>query len=117
MKENEISQTDYHSLSTTITASRIQTPSSNNNIFNNFTTAHNLLVDRFSIEISKNKRIELAIGDKVCFVKPPSDLVCDTIVRDLLSKKFGSLESPTVYVLVTYNKFDFYNIFFNILIL
>ena len=105
MKENEINQTDYHSLSTF----RILTNS--NNISNSFTTAHDLLVDRFSIQISKNKKIELTLGDKVCFVKPTSDLVCcDTIVRGHLSKKYGGLESPTVYVLVADNKLDFYKI-------
>ena len=104
MKENKINQTDYHSLSTF----RILTNS--NNISNSFTPAHELLVDRFSIQISKNKKIELTLGDKVCFVKPTSDLVCDTIVRGLLSKKFGGLESPTVYVLVADNKLDFYKI-------
>ena len=107
MKENEINQTDYYSLSTF----RILTNS--NNISNSFTTAHDLLVDRFSIEISKNnkkKRIELTLGDKVCFVKPSSDLVCDTIIRGHLSKKFGGLESASVYVLVSDNKLDFYKI-------
>ena len=39
-----------------------------------------------------------------------SDLVCDTIVRGLLPKKFGGLESASVYVLVADNKLDFYNI-------
>ena len=84
MKENSSSQIDYyHSLSTT------STRFTNSNI-PNFITAQKLLEDKFSIEIVKNKkkRLELAIGDKVCFVKP-SDLVCDTIVRGLLSKKFG----------------------------
>ena len=104
MKENEINQTDYHSLSTF----RILTNS--NNISNSFTTAHDLLVDRFSIQISKNKKIELTLGDKVCFVKPTSDLICDNIVRGLLSKKFGGLESATVYVLIADNKLDFYKI-------
>jgi hypothetical protein len=82
-----------------------------------FTTAHELLEDKFSIEISKNNkkknrnRIELTLGDKVCFVKPHNtDLICDTIVRGILPKRFGGLESPTVYVLVTDNQFDFYNI-------
>lgn len=56
---------------------------------------------------TKRKRLELAIGDKVCFVKPPSDLICDTIVRGLLPKKFGGLESANVYVLVADNKLDF----------
>jgi hypothetical protein len=105
LKENEINQTDYHSLSTF----RILTNS--NNISNSFTTAHDLLVDRFSIQISKNKkRIELTLGDKVCFVKPTSDLICDNIVRGLLPKKFSGLESATVYVLIADNKLDFYKI-------
>ena len=39
-----------------------------------------------------------------------SDFVCDTIVRGILPKRHNGLESPTVYVLVTDNKFDFYNI-------
>ena len=65
MKGNEIIQTDYYSLSTTI----ISTPSNN---ISKFTTAHDLLVDKFSIEISNSKkqkkeRIDLTIGDKVCF--------------------------------------------------
>ena len=38
------------------------------------------------------------------------DLVCDTIVRGLLLKKFGGLESANVYVLVADNKLDFYKI-------
>jgi hypothetical protein len=87
------------------------------NFIPRFTTAHELLEDKFSIEISqdKNKKkvIELTLGDKVCFVKPHNtdDLVCDTIVRGHLPKRYnGGLESPTVYVLVTDNKFDFYNI-------
>ncbi len=32
------------------------------------------------------------------------------MVRGILSKRHNGLESPTVYVLVTDNKFDFYNI-------
>jgi predicted class III extradiol MEMO1 family dioxygenase len=80
-----------------------------------FTTAHDLLIDKFSIEISinnnkKNRIIELTLGDKVCFVKPSSNLVYDTIVKGHLSKRHGGLESPTVFVLVGDNKFDFYNI-------
>ena len=65
------------------------------------------------IEISRKVRrqtIELTIGDIACFVKPHSDFVCDTIVRGILPKRHNGLESPTVYVLVTDNKFDFYNI-------
>jgi hypothetical protein len=77
------------------------------------TTAQELLEDKFSIEIfndKKKKRIELTLGDKVCFVNHDSDLVCDTIVRGLLPKKSGGLESANVYVLVADNKLDFYKI-------
>ena len=58
----------------------------------------------------RKRRLELTIGDIVCFVKPHSDFVCDTIVRGILPKRHNGLESITVYVLVTDNKFDFYNI-------
>ena len=54
--------------------------------------------------------IELTIGDIACFVKPHSDFVCNTIVRGILPKRHNGLESPTVFVLVTDNKFDFYKI-------
>jgi hypothetical protein len=75
--------------------------------------------DKFKLEISTNNKnnrkprkriIELNLGDIACFVKPHSDFVCDTIVRSILPKRHNGLESPTVYVLVTDNKFDFYNI-------
>src|SRR6185436_10686227 len=56
------------------------------------------------------KTIELTSGDIACFVKPHSDFVCDTIVKGILPKRHNGLESPTVYVLVTDSKFDFYNI-------
>ena len=82
-----------------------------------FISAQKLLEDKFILEFSKNVRkarkkqtIELTIGDIACFVKPHSDFVCDTIVRGILPKRHNGLESPTVYVLVTDNKFDFYNI-------
>ena len=84
-----------------------------------FISAHKLLVDKFVLEFSNNSQInkntrkrtiELTIGDIACFVKPSSDFVCDTIVRGILPKRHNGLESPTVYVLVTDNKFDFYNI-------
>ena len=39
-----------------------------------------------------------------------TDFVCNTIVRGILPKRHNGMESPTVYVLVTDNKFDFYNI-------
>ena len=62
------------------------------------------------IKRKRKRTIELNIGDIACFVKPHSDFVCDTIVRGILPKRHNGLESPTVYVLVTDNKFDFYNI-------
>jgi hypothetical protein len=80
-------------------------------------SAQKLLEDKFILEFSytdknnkKRKTIELTLGDIACFVKPHSDFVCDTIVRGILPKRHNGLESPTVYVLVTDNKFDFYNI-------
>ena len=85
-----------------------------------FISAQKLLEDKFVLEFSYNDRnnknrkqkriIELTIGDIACFVKPYSDFVCDTIVRGIVPKRHNGLESPTVYVLVTDNKFDFYNI-------
>jgi hypothetical protein len=80
-------------------------------------SAQKLLEDKFILEFSyndknnkKRKTIELTIGDIACFVKPYSDFVCDTIVRGILPKRHNGLASSTVYVLVTSNKFDFYNI-------
>jgi hypothetical protein len=84
-----------------------------------FISANKLLVDKFVLEFSNNSQInkntrkrtiELTIDDIACFVKPHSDFVCDTIVRGIVPKRHNGLESPTVYVLVTDNKFDFYNI-------
>ena len=88
-----------------------------------FISAQKLLEDKFILQFSSNdynkkkirkarkiQTIELTIGDIACFVKPHSDFVCDTIVRGILPKRHNGLESPTVYVLVTDNKFDFYNI-------
>ncbi|MDW3605329.1 MAG: hypothetical protein QOK67_09835 [Nitrososphaeraceae archaeon] len=85
-----------------------------------FISAQKLLVDKFTVEFSYNDKnnnirkrrttIELNLGDIACFVKPNSDFVCDTIVRGILPKRHNGLESPTVFVLVTDNKFDFYNI-------
>ncbi len=76
-----------------------------------FTTANKLLVkDKYYIELSNKKKIELTLGDKICIVKSSSNLVCDTIVRNILPKRHLGLESPTVYVLVTDNMFDFYKI-------
>ncbi len=84
-----------------------------------FISAQKLLEDKFILEFSYNDKcnkksrkriVELNLGDIACFVKPHSDFVCDTIVRGILPKRHNGLESPTVYVLVTDNKFDFYNI-------
>ena len=84
-----------------------------------FISAQKLLEDKFILEFSNNDKnikktrkrtIELTIGDIACSVKPHSDFVCDTIVRGILPKRHNGLESPTVFVLVTDNKFDFYNI-------
>ena len=63
------------------------------------------------LKITKEKEqtIELNLGDIVVLLNL-LDFVCDTIVRGILSKRHNGLESPTVYVLVTDNKFDFYNI-------
>ena len=58
----------------------------------------------------RKRIVELNLGDIVCFVKPHTDYVCDSIVGDILPKHHNGLESPTVYVLITDNKFDFYNI-------
>jgi uncharacterized linocin/CFP29 family protein len=83
-----------------------------------FISAQKLLENKFILEFSKNdknnkktrKTIELNLGDIACFVKPHSDFVCDTIVRGILPKRHNGVESPTVFVLVTDNKFEFYNI-------
>ena len=60
--------------------------------------------------IQERTTIELTIGDIACLVKPHSDFVCDTIVRGILPKRHNGLKIYTVYVMVTDNKFDFYNI-------
>ncbi len=87
-----------------------------------FISAQKLLEDKFILEFSndddKNKKkirkrttIELTIGgDIACFVKPNSDFVCDTIVRGIVPKRHNGLESLSVFVLVTNNRFDFYSI-------
>jgi hypothetical protein len=84
-----------------------------------FISAQKLLEDKFILQFTsndynkkkiRNRIVELNLGDIACFVKPHSDFVCDTIVRGILPKRHNGLESPTVYVLVTDNKFDFYNI-------
>ena len=85
-----------------------------------FISAQKLSEDKFILEYTSNnddnkkkirkRRLELTIGNIACFVKPHSYFVCDTIVRGILPKRHNGLESPIVYVLVTDNKFDFYNI-------
>ena len=89
-----------------------------NNSVPKFISAQKLLEDKFILEFSYNdnnnkktrkKIVELNLGDIVCFVKSHSDYVCDSIVGGILPKHHNGLESPTVYVLVTDNKFDFYN--------
>ena len=90
-----------------------------------FISAQKLLEDKFILEFSDNnddknnrkirktrrRTIELTIGgDIACFVKPHSDFVCDTIVRGIVPKRHNGLDSTSVFVLVTDNKFDFYNI-------
>ena len=86
-----------------------------------FISAQKLLEDKFVLEYSNNNKIiknirkprrtiELITGDIACFVNPLSDFVCDTIARGILPKRHNGLESPTVFVLVSNNKFDFYNI-------
>ena len=84
-----------------------------------FISAQQLLEDKFILEFSNNDKnirkierttIEVTMGDIACFVKPHSDFVCNTIVRGIVPKRHNGLESPTVFVLVTDNKFDFYNI-------
>ncbi|MGZ5489542.1 MAG: hypothetical protein ACXW2E_04375 [Nitrososphaeraceae archaeon] len=87
-----------------------------------FISAQKLLEDKFILELSSNndknnrkirktRTIELTIGgDIACFVKPHSDFVCDTIVRGIVPKRHNGLDSPSVFVLVIDNKFDFYNI-------
>ncbi len=83
-----------------------------------FISAQKLLEYKFVLEFSNNDKnnkkrktiVELNLGDIVCFVKHHSDFICDTIVRGILPKRHNGLESPTVFVLITDNKFDFYNI-------
>jgi hypothetical protein len=87
-----------------------------------FISAQKLLEDKFILEllsnndknnrkIRKTRTIELTIGgDIACFVKPHTDFVCDTIVRGIVPKRHNGLDSTSVFVLVTDNKFDFYNI-------
>ena len=86
----------------------------------NLYKSQKLSEDKFILEYTSNnddnkkkirkRRLELTIGNIAFFVKPHSYFICDTIVRGILPKRHNGLESPIVYVLVTDNKFDFYNI-------
>jgi hypothetical protein len=61
LKGYEITQTDHSLLKLPIPSNRII----------KFTNAHELLMDRFSIEISKiKKKINLTTGNKVYFIDP-----------------------------------------------
>lgn len=54
-----------------------------------------------------NESIELRYGDKISFVDC-DELVSDIIVKGLLPKRYGGLESSNVLVITSNNKFDFY---------
>ena len=80
-------------------------------------SAQKILEDKFILEFSdkdknkiKKRTIELILGDIACFVKTHSDFFWDTIVSGILPKRHNGLEPPTVFVLITDNKFGFYNI-------
>jgi len=57
--------------------------------------------------INNNESIELRYGDKISFVDC-DELVSDIIVKGLLPKRYGGLESSNVLVITSNNKFDFY---------
>ena len=89
--------------------SRTQTSITSFNQLPTFTRANRLLTDKFYIDLTKydknknskknkNQIIELLLEDKICIIKPSSNLVCDTIVRGILPKRHDGLESPTVFV-------------------
>ena len=99
--------------------SRTQTSITSFNQLPTFTRANRLLTDKFYIDLTKydknknskknkNQIIELLLEDKICIINPSSNFVCNTIVRGILPKRHNGLESPTVFVLFTDNKFDFY---------
>ncbi len=71
-------------------------------------TAYDCLVDKLIFQID-NKLIELGYGDKICFVNHDKEIISDTIVRGLLPKRFGGLESQNILVITSDNYgFDFY---------
>jgi len=57
--------------------------------------------------INNNESIELRYGDKISFVDC-DELVSDIIVKGLLPKRYGGLESSNVLVITSNNRFDFY---------
>jgi len=60
-----------------------------------------------AFHINNNESIELRYGDKISFVDC-DELVSDIIVKGLLPKRYGGLESSNVLVITSNNKFDFY---------
>lgn len=60
-----------------------------------------------AFHINNNKSIELRYGDKISFVDC-DELVSDIIVKGLLPKRYGGLESSNVLVITSNNRFDFY---------
>jgi hypothetical protein len=60
-----------------------------------------------TFHINNNESIELRYGDKISFVDC-DELVSDIIVKGLLPKRYGGLESSNVLVITSNNRFDFY---------
>ena len=60
----------------------------------NFFTAYNYLIDKLIFTIN-NKPIELQYSDKVCLVHL-DDMISDIVVKGLLPKKSGGIESQNV---------------------
>lgn len=71
-----------------------------------FFTAYNYLIDKLIFTIN-NKPIELQYGDKVCLVHL-DDMISDIVVKGLLPKKSGGIESQNVIIVTSNNNFDFY---------
>ncbi|HET8857890.1 MAG TPA: hypothetical protein VFM28_10220 [Nitrososphaeraceae archaeon] len=72
----------------------------------NFFTAYNYLIDKLIFTIN-NKPIELQYGDKICLVHL-DDMISDIVVKGLLPKKSGGIESQNVIIVTSNNNFDFY---------
>ena len=68
-------------------------------------TAYECL-NRLILQIN-NKSIKLRYSDKVSFVNH-NELISDVIVKGLLAKRYGGLESSNVLVIASNNHFDFY---------